>query len=94
MSVVDAGPETFGVGRAQAAALVASHTANPAGMTSIGDGVVEGGLLLDAAAPSYDTTAMIVLTDGMENSPAFIANSARLKNIAGNRSGSACSCFA
>ena len=61
-------------GRAQAAALVASHVANPAGSTSIGDGVVEGGLLLDAAAPTYDTTAMIVLTDGQETAPAYIAD--------------------
>ena len=74
MSVVDAAPGTFGPGPAPAAALVASHAANPAGSTSIGDGVVEGGLLLNVAAPTYDTTAMIVLTDSQENSPAFIAD--------------------
>ncbi len=89
MSVVDAGPETFGPGRAQAAALVASHAANPAGSTSIGDGVVEGGLLLDVAAPTYDTTAMIVLTDGQENSPAFIADVTGTSTTRSSPSGSA-----
>lgn len=74
MNVTDAGPEVFGPGRAQAAAAVASHTANPAGATSIGDGVASAGTLLDAVAASYDTTAMIVLTDGQENAPALIAD--------------------
>lgn len=74
MNVTDAGPEVFGAGRAQAAAAVASHTPNPAGATSIGDGVLAGGVLLDVAAPVYDTTAMIVLTDGQENAPAMIAD--------------------
>ncbi len=74
MNVTDAGPEVFGPGRAQAAAAVASHIPNPAGATSIGDGVLAGGVLLDVAAPVYDTTAMIVLTDGQENAPAMIAD--------------------
>lgn len=73
MNVVDAGPEVFGAGRAQAASAVATHVANPAGATSIGDGVVSAGTLLDAVT-GYDTTAMIVLTDGQENAPAFIAD--------------------
>jgi thermitase len=74
LNVVDAGPEIFGPGRAQAAAAVAGHVANPLGATSIGDGVVSGGTMLDAVAATYDATAMIVLTDGQENSPAFIAD--------------------
>lgn len=74
MNVVDAGPEVFGVGRAQAAAAVAAHVANPAGATSIGDGVASAGTLLDAVTATYDTTAMIVLTDGQENAPAMIAD--------------------
>ncbi|GIG39200.1 S8 family serine peptidase [Cellulomonas phragmiteti] len=74
MLVTDAGPEIFGPGRAQAAAAVASHTPNAAGATSIGDGVASAGTLLDAVTTDYDTTAMIVLTDGQENAPAFIAD--------------------
>ncbi|GGC08879.1 S8 family serine peptidase [Cellulomonas carbonis] len=74
MAVADAGPEVFGAGRAQAAAAVASHAPNPAGATSIGDGVASAGTLLAAVGASYDTTAMIVLTDGQENAPASIAD--------------------
>jgi thermitase len=74
MNVVDAGPEVFGPGRAQATAAVASHVANPNGATSIGDGAVAGGVMLDVAAPSYETTAMIVLTDGQETAPTYIAD--------------------
>lgn len=74
LNVVDAGPEVFGPGRAAAAAAVAGHVANPLGATSIGDGVASGGTMLDAVAASYDATAMIVLTDGQENAPAFIAD--------------------
>lgn len=74
MNVVDAGPEIFGAGRAQAAAAVAGHVANPAGATSIGDGVASAGTMLDTVAGTYDTTAMIVLTDGQENAPAYIAD--------------------
>src|SRR5262249_29623616 len=33
-----------------------------------------GGALLDAVAPNYDATAMIVLTDGQETAPAYIAD--------------------
>lgn len=74
MSVTDAGPEVFGTGRAQAAAAVAGHAANPAGATSIGDGVASAGVLLDAVSTDYDVTSMIVLTDGQENAPSYIAD--------------------
>lgn len=74
LAVVDAGPEVFGPGRAQAAAAVAGHLTNPAGATSIGDGVAAGAVLLDVAAPHYDKTAMIVLTDGQENAPLLISD--------------------
>ncbi|MFI6645425.1 S8 family serine peptidase [Streptomyces sp. NPDC050504] len=74
MDVVGAGPEIFGPGRARATAAVAGHTPNPAGATSIGDGVEAAGLLLDAVTGSYDKTAMVVLTDGQENAPKLIAD--------------------
>jgi Subtilase family/von Willebrand factor type A domain len=72
MSVTPAGPEVFGAGRAAATAAIASHGANPAGATSIGDGVELAGTQLDAVT-GYDRTAMIVLTDGQENAPKLIA---------------------
>lgn len=74
MVIADAGPEIFGAGRAQATAAIAAHASNPAGTTSIGDGVENAANLLDAVAASYDATAMIVLTDGQENAPKLIAD--------------------
>ncbi|MBB1089577.1 VWA domain-containing protein [Lysobacter sp. SG-8] len=47
---------------------------DPAGATSIGDGLHEGRLLLDAASGTYDTEALVVLTDGKENSSRYIAD--------------------
>ncbi len=46
---------------------------NPAGATSIGDGVVAGADLLASAAP-YDGRAAVVLTDGLENRPRYLAD--------------------
>ncbi|MFF0267464.1 LodA/GoxA family CTQ-dependent oxidase [Kribbella sp. NPDC004536] len=46
---------------------------DPSGSTSIGDGIFEGRGLLDAA-PAYDVKSLVVLTDGMENSPRWISD--------------------
>ncbi len=46
---------------------------DPNGETSIGDGIFEGRGILNAAA-TFDTSSLIVLTDGMENSPRMIAD--------------------
>ncbi|SHJ51351.1 von Willebrand factor type A domain-containing protein [Tessaracoccus bendigoensis DSM 12906] len=73
LAVVRAGPETFGPGRAAAQAAVAAHVPNPLGATSIGDGVTAAAALL-GAVDDYDQSAMIVLTDGQENAPAWIAD--------------------
>lgn len=69
-----AGPEVFGPGRAAALAAVAAHAPNPAGATSIGDGVLVGAAELAAAAAAFDRTALVVLTDGQENAPAWLAD--------------------
>ena len=53
---------------------------NPSGSTSIGDGIFDGSGILTAAASSFDVNAMVVLTDGMENSPKYIADVASLIN--------------
>jgi L-lysine epsilon oxidase-like protein/VWA domain-containing protein len=47
---------------------------DPAGATSIGDGIFQGREILDDAAGDYDLAALTVLTDGIENSPLFIAD--------------------
>ncbi|TDO58991.1 von Willebrand factor type A domain-containing protein [Kribbella sp. VKM Ac-2571] len=46
---------------------------DPQGATSIGDGIFEGRALLDAAPP-YDVKSLVVLTDGIENSPRLISD--------------------
>ncbi|NIK58881.1 LodA/GoxA family CTQ-dependent oxidase [Kribbella shirazensis] len=46
---------------------------DPQGATSIGDGIFEGRGLLDAASP-YDVKSLVVLTDGIENSPRRISD--------------------
>ena len=74
MAIADAGPEIFGPGRVQATGLISAHTPNPGGLTSIGDGVESAANDLSAVAANYDETAMIVLTDGQENSPKLIAD--------------------
>ncbi|TMQ17421.1 MAG: VWA domain-containing protein, partial [Deltaproteobacteria bacterium] len=46
----------------------------PSGSTSIGDGIFEGRGILDSAGGSYAGKAMVVLTDGVENQPRWIAD--------------------
>lgn len=46
---------------------------DPAGATSIGDGVAAGAALLAAAGP-FDGRAAVVLTDGVENRPRYLAD--------------------
>jgi len=47
---------------------------DPQGQTSIGDGIVEGRAQLQAAPGTYDGSALVVLTDGVENRPRWIAD--------------------
>lgn len=76
MAVTDAGPAPGGAGRTQANAIFTGPDLDPDGVTSIGAGVVQGKATLDAgqaaAAPPYDTLAMLALTDGEENTPPWI----------------------
>jgi hypothetical protein len=75
--VTDVGPAPGGAGRTAALAQINSTALDPAGATSIGAGVVAGRAALDdgqaAASPPYDVQAMVVLTDGIENTPPTIA---------------------
>ena len=70
-----AGAVGTGTGRMAANAAILAHTPNPAGMTSIGDGIAMASNDLGALqSGSYDHTAMVVLTDGRENQSLFIAD--------------------
>ena len=61
--------------RLQAVAAVGAHAVNPAGNTSVGDGVDRARQLLNALpAGFWDRKALLVLTDGLENSPLSIAD--------------------
>jgi hypothetical protein len=63
----------FDPGRGTILAAVQSHTPNPAGWTSIGDGVSLARTTLNPVT-GYDHKAIIVFTDGLENRPAYIAD--------------------
>ncbi len=77
MNVTDVGPVMIGAGRLTAIGQINSPSLDPAGATSIGAGVVQGKQALDdgqaAASPPYDILAMVVLTDGMENTPPMLS---------------------
>ena len=47
---------------------------DPSGQTSIGDGIFEGRNILNSAATPFDVESLVVLTDGVENSPRMIAD--------------------
>lgn len=47
---------------------------DPNGDTSIGAGIVQGRNILNSAPISYDVNSLVVLTDGMENTPPMIAD--------------------
>jgi hypothetical protein len=77
MPITNVGPTSGGVGRATAQGIISGPQLDPAGSTSIGDGVVKGKQPLAAAqalgTPHYDVTAMVVLTDGQENTPPYLS---------------------
>lgn len=78
MNVVDVGPPMIGAGRIAAIGVIAGNGLDPAGNTSIGAGVQSGKGALDAAqalgTPHYDVTAMLALTDGLENTAPMLAD--------------------
>jgi hypothetical protein len=79
LDVTDVGPIPAlpGSGRAQAQAILAGADLTPRGATSVGGGVAEGRATLDTAPPAvppYTVKAMVVLTDGNENTAPYIAD--------------------
>jgi hypothetical protein len=80
LPVTDVGPipAVAGSGRDQAQQIVTSHdpanTIDPRGSTSIGGGIQQAKIALDAAPQTFTVRAMVVLTDGLENTPPMIAD--------------------
>ncbi len=78
MDVTDVGPLGTGPGRMAALGHIDGPELDPAGATSIGGGVAEGKHTLDdaqaVASPPYAVLAMVVLTDGVENTPPRIVD--------------------
>ena len=70
--LTDVGPEDLGIGRANAIAYINGAELNPLGSTSIGDGVFEASNVLSSSTD--DIQAMIVMTDGIENTARFLAD--------------------
>lgn len=81
MDVTDVGPAGSG---ARMTAIGHINGLTPGGATSIGDGIQKGRDALNdgqaVAVPPYDTLGMLILSDGMENTPPMIADVAGLLN--------------
>jgi hypothetical protein len=75
LGMIEVGAAGAGLGRDQAPPIITGSGLDPRGMTSIGAGLQTGAADLAAAAatPPYDVKALLVLTDGMENTPPMIS---------------------
>jgi IgA Peptidase M64/von Willebrand factor type A domain len=76
LDVVDVGPLLSGAGRTDAINFINGPQFDPAGATSIGAGVLQGRDQLNAAtaAPNYTVRAMLVLSDGVENTSPMLSS--------------------
>ena len=70
--------QDISTGSAIALGHISGSDIDPSGATSIGDGVVKGKQMLDdaqvTATPPYDSTALVILTDGKWNQPPSLAS--------------------
>jgi hypothetical protein len=81
MNIETAGPPSaFDTARSNAITAINNHTPNPAGMTAIGDGVRNAHDMLASVSSMFDSTAMVVFTDGHETAAEYIADVAPLIN--------------
>ena len=62
------------INRGNAKDIINGTGLDPAGQTSIGDGIFEGRAILNSASVPFDVKSLVVLTDGMENSARSIAD--------------------
>jgi hypothetical protein len=61
-------------GRIATKSTIAGAGLAPAGSTSIGAGILKGREVLNDAGAGFDVKSLLVLTDGMENTPPWIAD--------------------
>jgi hypothetical protein len=66
--------DPFDTSRLNTKNILGGPDLTPGGSTSIGDGIFEGRGALDAAGSGFDVKALVVLTDGVENEPRWIAD--------------------
>ncbi len=66
--------DPFDTGRLNTKSILAGPGLAPSGTTSIGAGIIDGRGVLNGAGPAFDVKALLVLTDGMENTPPWIAD--------------------
>ena len=76
LDVVDVGPLMTGAGRTDAINFINGAQFDPDGATAIGAGVLQGRDQLNAAAatPPYSVRAMLVLSDGVENTAPMLSS--------------------
>jgi hypothetical protein len=65
--------DPFDLARADIISVLSGSDLNPGGSTSIGDGIHEGRNTLTSAA-AFPVKSLVVLTDGKENQPQYIAD--------------------
>lgn len=61
------------INRSNTKDIINGNGLDPLGQTSIGDGIFEGRGILNAAG-TFDVKSLVVLTDGVENQPRYIAD--------------------
>lgn len=71
--------DPFDPGRDNTKSILAGPGLTPGGSTSIGAGIIDGRSILNAVS-GFDVNSLIVLTDGMENTPPWIADVASAIN--------------
>ncbi len=69
-------PVTPNLGRDRTNQTVSGNSLDPRGATSIGGGIIEARDMINDGAAGYNRSALVVLTDGLENTPPMIDDAA------------------
>lgn len=73
-TTLGAAGDPFDPGRMNTKGILAGPGLTPSGSTSIGAGIIAGRNVLNGAGPDFDVRSLVVLTDGVENTPPWIAD--------------------